>query len=53
MDISLLCDLIQTGIAIFNLERGISMNMSISNLVVNGACGVTVEMFSPVTESTE
>lgn len=36
LDIGLLCDLIQTILVSASLERGISMKMSISNLVGNG-----------------
>lgn len=54
MDFSLLCDLIQTIIAVSSLERGLSMKMSISNLVVNGAVGVTVGIVkSHAVESTK
>ena len=53
LDISLLCDLIQTYIAISSLKRGISMKLSISNLVVNGAVGVTIELFILITERTK
>ncbi len=45
MDIGLLCDLIQTILAFASLERGISMKMSISNLVGNGVIGATFELF--------
>lgn len=41
MDIGLLCDLIQTILAIASIERGTSMKLSISNLVVNGVIGAT------------
>ncbi len=45
LDIGLLCDLIQTILAFASLERGISMKMSISNLVGNGVIGATFELF--------
>lgn len=53
LDISLLCDLIQTYIAVFTSERGVNIEMSISKLVVNGAVGVTIELFILITESTK
>jgi len=41
LDISLLCNLIQTVIAVATMERGNTMKSSISNLVVNGLIGVS------------
>ncbi|HFI0036542.1 TPA: hypothetical protein ACGOTT_001485 [Streptococcus suis] len=41
LDIGLLCDLIQTILAFASLERGISMKMSITNLVGNGVIRAT------------